>query len=221
MSAPSFVQVANSGSLTSSITVTYSSTPASGNLLLAVLSTRTGAPTVIPAGWSLLTSDTTQSLYRYYIYTKISGSSEPTGHTWTMSETNTYVITASEWSGAASSGAVEAFGFSGFPSSPQVTTLGPDRTIVIAGVTRQGDGLNPPSAPIQFGFAEAGSGGAGRKMISVRYEQATEGLTPTASDQREWISSANIGNVVTLAIAPASGPAASIPAIYYSLQRRA
>lgn len=87
-------------SSSSTVTVTYASTPTENNLLVAAFSCKTRTVSSAPSGWSqAVVSPFLASTENLYIYYKIAGASEPTNPSWTMSGSSNWVIAASEWSG--------------------------------------------------------------------------------------------------------------------------
>ena len=88
------------GGNSTSLVITYPSTPTQGNLLVACLSFVLDASVTTPAsGWNLATISGNASALDGAIYYKIAGASEPTVHTFTLSTAAKYAVVASEWSG--------------------------------------------------------------------------------------------------------------------------
>jgi len=55
---------------------------ASGDYMFAMISTRSGYATTIPTGWSLLAQSQPVTDYRFELYYKVAGASEPADYTW-------------------------------------------------------------------------------------------------------------------------------------------
>ena len=82
----------------STVTLTYTNTPAQNSLLVAAFWCRSRTVSSAPSGWSLANTSTSsgETVYMYY---KIAGAGEGASHSWTMSGSGNYVIAGSEWTG--------------------------------------------------------------------------------------------------------------------------
>lgn len=82
----------------STVTLTYSNTPAQDSLLVAAFWCRSRTVSSAPSGWNLANTSTS-SAETVYMYYKIAGAGEGASHSWTMSGSGNYVIAGSEWTG--------------------------------------------------------------------------------------------------------------------------
>jgi len=95
------------GPASTTSTVTYTSTPTEGNLLVAMANVRGNVtPSALPSGWSQA-AWANGSSNDTYIFWKIAGASESLTHNWTWSGSFKSVMVWGEWSGIATTSPVD------------------------------------------------------------------------------------------------------------------
>jgi hypothetical protein len=191
-----------------------------GDYVVAFLTHGVRTVSSAPSGWTLIRAQSGDANVSAYGKTLVSGDpgSSPT---WTLNATsfqNTRILYL-RVTGAADTGTIDgdagAVDGTAVTShvSPAVTTTGPDR-LILRLFTSNGQVLTPSSGDTG---TEIVAGTTLPSLAAFRSSLASAGSTGTAT---YTTALARNFTYITAAIAPASGPSVSIPAIYYAVNRR-
>lgn len=204
LAAPTFVDGASGYSASSTtVNVAKPSGVQSGDLLLAVLACATNRTFTTPAGWTLLTDDSDGDDLTVRTYYRVVDGSEGASFTYSTNSPTSFLALCVAYRGVDTVSPIDASGantgvVNTTVSCPSITTTGPNRRIVAAGVARPYNNLS--AAPGGTTEVESNVGNNVSARV-VEFEQAAAGNTGTTSFT---VSSSSYLHGVTIALTPGS-----------------
>ena len=177
---------------------------ASGDVMIATVSSR-GKPTITPpAGWTLVTSTDNGNTMRQAVYWRAAGASEPATSTFTLSQAKAAVVQVAAYSGVSTTAPVRAFSAAVNPSgttvtAPTVTATNGDAVVAVFGTARSSNlavvaALSKRTQVSSVGGSNSVSGAEGDRIATVTGSTGTFTATSTGA-------AASVGH--TLALKPA------------------
>lgn len=221
--AVAFVQGKSASNSTGNASATFTGTPTSGNLLVAVLSLRNQTITP-PAGWTQVDlAGWLAGLGQLGIYYKVSAGSESGAQTWTLGTNDWWALGIAEYSGTATSSALVTNAIAsgdtggGQPASGSTGGSAASGDLVIgtcalnSGALTAGSGFTArtlsPASGAAFGTSFGAEGGL--------EDKASGGGTESAS----WTTDGYYWACSVAVFAQASAGASSFPHYYYQQLR--
>jgi hypothetical protein len=177
---------------------------ATGDVMIATVSSR-GIPNITPpAGWSLVTSTDNSTTMRQAVYWRAAGASEPASWTFTLSKAKAAVVQVNAYSGVSTTAPVRAFAASVNASgttvtAPAVTATSGDAVVAVFGTARSSNltvaaTLSKRTQISSVGGSNFVSGAEGDRIATVTGSTGTFTATSVGS-------AASVGH--TLALKPA------------------
>jgi hypothetical protein len=199
----SFVAASSAANATATtLTIGAPAGVSAGDVMVASIDVR-GKPAITPpAGWTLIRSDVNGSTMKLETYYRIAGSSEPSSHTWTFSNTLGAAGGIVAFRGVDTAAPIDASGgqvnaSSTLITAPSITTTVPDTALVGSFGLRGDTAIAPPS-----GMTERWDRASNAGSSKITSAGATEGRATTGATG-ERVASADkgapsIGHLVAL-----------------------
>jgi len=185
------------------------------DLLLATIDVLGTAAPSIPAGWTLLRSDSAGSTLDQRIYLHVAGGAEPASYTWTFAGTQNASGVVVAYVGADVTAPVDAT--SGASSTSAATATAPSLTTTVANALLVGTfgaaasaTVAPPAGMLEQ--AEIVGGGGGKRTVTELADQPAPLVGATGSRSATLSkAAANVGQLVALRPAGSPPPAQTAP----------
>lgn len=157
---------------------------ASGDLMFAMLSGTSGYCNSVPSGWTLLAQETVSTSYRYELYYKVAGASEPSTYTWGFPSSSRSMVIVSTYRVTYVPLAITIISDTGYVTN--------NATLRAAAMTIPVSPIGDPTDLFYFGSVYATSSKTFTKPADIGANAWTEGMDYGNTSPDFWTTMGNL-----------------------------